>query len=78
MNQQTGLEQFAPTTDLELDAGIRRAVLVLRSAGIETFESCAGDAGHAFPKNFVIREGGRIRAKVLRGEDETLGKFCLS
>jgi hypothetical protein len=33
-------------------------------------ESCAGGAGHAFPKNFVIREGGRIRVKVLRGEDE--------
>jgi hypothetical protein len=34
MNQQTGLEQFAPATDLALDPGIRRAVLVLRSAGI--------------------------------------------
>jgi hypothetical protein len=39
MNQQIGLEQFEPATDLDLDPGIRHAVLVLRSAGIETFES---------------------------------------
>lgn len=42
------LEQFAPDAPSELDAGIRRAVLVLRSAGIETFESCEGGQGHAY------------------------------
>lgn len=42
------LEGFAPAVDLPLDAGIRRAVLVLRRAGIETFESCEGGPGHAF------------------------------
>lgn len=31
-----------------LDRGIRDAVLVLRAAGIETFESCEGGDGHAF------------------------------
>jgi len=31
-----------------LDAGIRPAVLALRAAGIETFESCEGGEGHAF------------------------------
>jgi hypothetical protein len=32
------LDAFTPETDMPLDAGIKRAVLVLRSAGIETFE----------------------------------------
>ena len=57
MNRQTGLEQFAPATDLEIDPGIRRAVLVLRSAGIETFESCQGGLGHAFPDPTVKFHG---------------------
>lgn len=57
MNRQLDLEQFAPATDLELDAGIRRAVLVLRSAGIETFESCQGGPGHAFPDPTVKFHG---------------------
>lgn len=32
-----------------LDKGIERAVLILRQAGIETFESCQGGNGHCFP-----------------------------
>ncbi|MGC9954153.1 MAG: hypothetical protein ABSD21_07730 [Rhizomicrobium sp.] len=47
------LEKFAPAVDLELDPGIRRFVLVLRSGGIETFESCEGGDGHAFPEPTV-------------------------
>lgn len=47
------LEAFAPPVDTELDPGIRRAVLVLRSAGIETFESCEGGHGHALPEPVV-------------------------
>lgn len=43
------LEAFAPATDLDLDPGIRQAVLTLRREGVETFESCEGGAGHAFP-----------------------------
>jgi hypothetical protein len=31
-----------------LDAGIRRAVVVLRGAAVETFESCEGGPGHAY------------------------------
>jgi len=58
MNQQTDLEQFAPATDLDLDPGIRQAVLVLRSAGVETFESCGGGAGHAFPDPTIKFHGG--------------------
>lgn len=42
------LEAFAPAVDLPLDPGIRRAVLILRRAGVETFESCDGGEGHAF------------------------------
>jgi hypothetical protein len=32
-----------------LDQGIANAVSVLVRAGIETFESCAGGPGHAYP-----------------------------
>lgn len=31
-----------------LDEGIAHAVAVLRSAGVETFESCEGGEGHSF------------------------------
>jgi hypothetical protein len=58
MKQQPGLEQFEPATDLDLDLGIRNAVLVLRSAGIETFESCQGGEGHAFPDPTIKFHGG--------------------
>ncbi|MGY3588172.1 hypothetical protein ACVIGB_002869 [Bradyrhizobium sp. USDA 4341] len=58
MNIQKGLEQFAPATDLELDSGIRHAVLALRVAGIETFESCEGGHGHAFPDPTIKFHGG--------------------
>jgi hypothetical protein len=52
------LEQFAPVTDMELDFGIRDAVLALRAAGIETFESCEGGKGHAFPDPTIKFQGG--------------------
>lgn len=42
------LEAFAPETDMPLDSGIRYAVLVLRSGGVETFESCEGGPGHPY------------------------------
>lgn len=47
------LEAFVPTTDTPLDLGIRYAVLVLRSVGIETIESCEGGPGHSFPEPTV-------------------------
>lgn len=46
---QSDLDEFEPEVDLPLDPGIRHAVLVLRSAGVETFESCEGGQGHSFP-----------------------------
>ncbi len=42
-----------------LDAGIREAVLVLRAAGVETFESCEGSEGHAFLEPTVRFHGQR-------------------
>lgn len=32
-----------------LDEGIKHAVLVLRAAGVVTYESCEGGEGHSFP-----------------------------
>ena len=51
------LELFAPVVDMELDTGIRRYVLILRSQGIETFESCQGGEGHAFPEPTIKFHG---------------------
>jgi hypothetical protein len=36
-----------------LDEGIKDAVLVLRAAGVETYESCEGCEGHAYPQPCV-------------------------
>lgn len=40
-----------------LDDGIARAVTVLMCAGIETFESCEGGPGHAYPQPTVRFHG---------------------
>ena len=40
-----------------LDRWVRFAVLMLRQAGIQTYESCQGGAGHAFPEPTVRFEG---------------------
>lgn len=45
--------------DPPLDPGIVDAVLALRSGGIETFESCEGGAGHAYPEPTVRFYGTR-------------------
>lgn len=42
-----------------LDPGIREAVRLLRAAGIETFESCEGGLGHAYPEPTVRFFGDR-------------------
>jgi hypothetical protein len=44
---------------LPLDRGIRRAVEVLQAAGVETFESCQGGDGHAYPEPTVRFHGHR-------------------
>jgi hypothetical protein len=40
-----------------LDPGISSHVETLRAAGIETFESCQGGHGHAFPEPTVRLHG---------------------
>jgi len=42
-----------------LDKGIKRAVQILVSAGIETFESCEGGAGHSYAEPTVRFYGGK-------------------
>lgn len=43
---------------MPLDEGIAEAVHILRGAGIETYESCEGGAGHVFPEPTVRFHGG--------------------
>ncbi len=43
--------------DSPLDPGISEIVLVLRRGGVETFESCQGGEGHAFPEPTVRFHG---------------------
>lgn len=52
-----GVGQLHP--GVELDAGIRPYVETLRAYGIETFESCEGGEGHAFPEPTVRFHGQR-------------------
>jgi hypothetical protein len=42
-----------------LDPGIARYVETLRQAGIETFESCQGGPGHAYPEPTIRFHGPR-------------------
>lgn len=44
---------------LPLDPGIAPAVEALRAAGVETFESCDGGAGHAYSEPTVRFHGDR-------------------
>lgn len=43
--------------DSPLDKGIEKMVLILREAGIETYESCEGGEGHAYPEPTVRFHG---------------------
>jgi hypothetical protein len=43
----------------DLDPGIRDVVRLLMSANVETFESCQGGPGHAFPAPTVRFHGHR-------------------
>jgi hypothetical protein len=58
--------------DPPLDAGIFDAVEILRKAGVETFESCEGGSGHAYPEPTVRfhgdqAEGFKALAAAMRG-----------
>lgn len=46
---------------MKLDFGVRKTVELLREAGIETFESCEGSAGHCFHEP-TIRFHGHLEA----------------
>ncbi|MGH7476576.1 MAG: hypothetical protein ACRELD_09830 [Longimicrobiales bacterium] len=48
---------YDPPLDPPLDPGIAPIVDVLRSGGFDTFESCQGGAGHAFPEPTVRFHG---------------------
>jgi hypothetical protein len=52
LRQEADLEQFAPPDPI-LDPRVRRAVLVLRSAGIETFQSTDTFDGRSPPEPTV-------------------------
>jgi hypothetical protein len=41
----------------KLDRGIEKAVRLLQAEGIETFESCEGGKGHAFPEPTIRFHG---------------------
>ena len=41
----------------KLDGGIRRAVELLQGEGVETFESCEGGRGHAYPEPTIRFHG---------------------
>ena len=43
------LDEAQMSFDSPLDPGIRNAVETLVTAGVETFESCQGGIGHAYP-----------------------------
>ncbi len=45
--------------DYDLDSGIKPYVAVLVGAGVETFESCQGGEGHAFPEPTIRFHGYR-------------------
>ena len=59
-----------PIFDPPLDDGIKLIVTVLVEAGIETFESCEGGPGHAYPEPTVrfhgyLPEGPRALAAAM-------------
>jgi len=50
------------TFEDSLDTGIKGAVLTLRAAGIQTFESCDGSPGHTFPEATIRFNGDKPEA----------------
>jgi len=53
------LEAFRNGFSLPIDRGIAHAVKQLSDAGIETYESCEGGAGHAFTEPTIRFCGGK-------------------
>ena len=60
--------------DIEkLDDGIRDIVFILRSNGVETFESCQGGPGHHFKEPTVRFHGGHATGPLAAGHALTHG-----
>ncbi len=62
---------ITPVEVADLDSGIADAVGILKEAGVETFESCEGGEGHAYPMPTVRfhgdnSEGFRALAAAMR------------
>lgn len=53
------IPRMSQVYDPPLDPGIANAVDALRRVGVETFESCDGGAGHAYPEPTVRFHGQR-------------------
>ena len=51
------MEEIIEANELGLDKGIARAVMILRSGGVETFESCEGGPGHSYPEPTIRFHG---------------------
>jgi hypothetical protein len=62
-----------PGTGQPLDPGIKPYVIALRKAGIETFESCEGGDGHAFPEPTIRFHGDAGEGFRAFGIARTLG-----
>ena len=72
------LSTMSQIYDSPLDPGIEDAVIALASGGVETFESCQGGAGHAYPEPTVrfygdSAEGYRALSVALRAGLPVLG-----
>ena len=61
MKRQKSKTSGRPPVPGPLDRGIEKAVRQLQSQGIETFESCEGGPGHAYPEP-TVRFHGSIAA----------------
>jgi len=51
--------EYVPGDDRQLDPEIKPYVQLLRKHGVETFESCQGGNGHAYPEPTIRFHGGR-------------------
>lgn len=56
-----------------LDPGIAPLVHTLRAAGVETFESCEGGRGHAYPEPTVRFFGDEAEGRRALGEAQAAG-----
>lgn len=57
MERSSSRERIDREVLARMDNGIKEAVVLLREHGVETFESCEGGRGHAFPEPTVRFHG---------------------